>query len=76
MLVSIKELDIVALLSDLPGEGLRAGQAGTVVFVHAGVEAYEVEFPLEPRRSVVATISPSQVLKLHGLPVSTTASET
>jgi hypothetical protein len=63
----IQELDVVSLLRDLPAEQLRAGQTGTVVYVHRGGDAFEVEFPLSPRQSVVATIEPSNLLKLRGL---------
>lgn len=64
----IQELDVVALLHDIEGEGLSAGQTGTVVFAHAGDQAFEVEFPLAPRKSVVTTVPRQQLLKLRGLP--------
>ncbi len=40
----IEELDRVVLLHDLPGKKLKAGDAGTVVMVYKGGEAFEVEF--------------------------------
>jgi hypothetical protein len=43
----IKELEIVALVCDLPGHGLVSGDIGTVVFDYAATSpgpAYEVEF--------------------------------
>jgi hypothetical protein len=40
----MKELDLVVLTRDLPGENLRAGDIGTVVLVHQGGTGYEVEF--------------------------------
>lgn len=40
----IKELDPVVLTRDLPDNGLRAGDAGTVVMVHADGAGYDVEF--------------------------------
>jgi hypothetical protein len=40
----IQELEIVTLTRDLPSAGLKAGNAGTVVAVHRGGEAYDVEF--------------------------------
>jgi hypothetical protein len=40
----IKELDPVVLTEDLPGEGLKAGDVGSVVLVHRGGAGYEVEF--------------------------------
>ena len=39
-----RELDTVILKVDLPESGLRAGDLGTVVLVHQGGAAYEVEF--------------------------------
>jgi hypothetical protein len=63
----LNELDVVALVSPVPEHGLPVGQTGTIVYVHRGGEAYEVEFPLEPRRSVVTTVKPDQIIKLKGL---------
>ncbi len=39
----IHELDVVALIVDIPERGLRRGQVGTVVLVHTPY-AFEVEF--------------------------------
>ena len=39
----IRELDSVVLACDLPKHGLKRGDVGTVVLVHAGA-GYEVEF--------------------------------
>lgn len=39
----IAELDIVALVHDLPEYGLKTGDVGTVVLCH-GDQAFEVEF--------------------------------
>jgi len=69
----ICEYDMVALLADLPEFNLPAGQTGAVVFVHDGEKAFEVEFPLTPRKSVVATVDRSNLLKLKGEPYSRTA---
>ncbi|MGA2233140.1 MAG: DUF4926 domain-containing protein [Tepidisphaeraceae bacterium] len=66
----IEDLDVVALLRDLPGEGLERGQSGTVVLTHAAGEAFEVEFILHPGRpgcSVVASVRAEDLLKLKGL---------
>lgn len=41
--MTIKELDSVALDSDLPQAGLKKGDVGTVVLLHRG-GGYEVEF--------------------------------
>jgi len=67
MAEQIKELDVVALLRDLPEAGLCAGQTGTVVFVHNDGEAFEIEFPMEPLRSVVETVEAGNLLKLLNL---------
>jgi hypothetical protein len=38
----IKELDQIVLTADLPKEGLKAGDVGTVVHTHGG-EVFEVD---------------------------------
>ncbi len=40
----IKEHDRIVLLKDIPGEGLKAGDVGTVIHIYRGGEAFEVEF--------------------------------
>ena len=58
----IKEHDYVALTTDLHSEGLTAGDLGTVVHIHEGGKAFEVEFmTLVGRTIVVATLSSTQV---------------
>ena len=53
----IKEHDCVILTDDLPADGLKAGDAGTVVHVHGKNEAYEVEFATRSGTTVaVATV--------------------
>jgi len=39
-----KEHDRIVLQKNLPEEGLQAGDVGTVIHVHRGGEAFEVEF--------------------------------
>jgi hypothetical protein len=57
----IKELDTVALTEDLPGQGLKAGDIGTVVLLH-GQAGYEVEFmTLDGERIAVVSLTPRQV---------------
>ncbi len=66
---TIEDLDVVALLADLPAEGLERGQTGTVVLTHNNGEAYEVEFILRPTtsgRSIIATVQRADLLKLKG----------
>ena len=41
---TIKELDAVALTCDLPEQGLKRGDVGTVVLVHGNGVAFEMEF--------------------------------
>lgn len=40
----IEELDLVALLIDLPALGLRRGDVGTIVHIYGSGTSYEVEF--------------------------------
>ncbi len=40
----MRELDLVVLTRDLPGENLRTGDIGTVVLIHQEGAGYEVEF--------------------------------
>ncbi len=58
----INEHDCVVLTQDLPAEGLKAGDIGTVVHIHEGSAAYEVEFmTLAGETICVATLLASQV---------------
>ncbi|HEX4794216.1 MAG TPA: DUF4926 domain-containing protein [Humisphaera sp.] len=66
----LQEFDVVALLSDSAEDKLSAGQTGAVVYVYDGGKAFEVEFPLTARNSVVATLPRKQLLKLKGQPFS------
>jgi hypothetical protein len=57
----IKEHDLVVLTGDIPGEGLKAGDLGTVVHIHRGEDAYEVEFvTLTGQTVAVATVPQSR----------------
>ena len=63
----IADLGVVALLPDLPDDGLERGQTGTIVLTHNNGEAFEVEFiprPAESGRPIVATICAADLLKL------------
>ncbi len=40
----IRELDTVVLTEDIAASGLKAGDVGAVVHVHANGAAFEVEF--------------------------------
>ena len=58
----IKEHDCVVLTQDLPEEGVKAGDIGTVVHIHQGGEGYEVEFMTLAGETVgVVTLLPIQV---------------
>lgn len=58
----IKEHERVVLTTSAPGEGLEAGDVGTVVHHLRGREAYEVEFvTLDGHTAAVATLEASQV---------------
>ncbi len=55
--MKIKEHDCVVLTADLPGEKLKAGDVGTVIHIHKGGAAYEVEFTtLDGHTWKVATV--------------------
>lgn len=61
----IKEHDSVVLTVPLPSEGLKAGDVGTVVHLHKGGAAYEVEFmTLAGETIAVTTLSAAQVRPL------------
>jgi hypothetical protein len=60
--MNIKEHDCVVLTADLANEGLKACDVGTVVHIHAGGAAYEVEFTtLDGRTLAVATVKSNQL---------------
>ena len=57
----IKEHDCVVLTRDIPDEGLKAGDLGTVVHIHRDGAAYQVEFvTLTGQPVAVATVLASQ----------------
>jgi len=61
-LIKIKEHDCVGLTADLPGEELQAGDVGTVIHIHKGGAAYEVEFTTLDRRTLtVATVDSNRL---------------
>ena len=58
----MKELDQIVLTADLPKEGLKVGDVGTVVHIHREGEAFEVEFmTLAGETVAVTTVLASQV---------------
>jgi hypothetical protein len=62
----IKEHDRIVLKADVPDEGLKAGDVGTVVHVYRDGLAYEVEFTmLDGDTAAVVTVEKSQVRPVH-----------
>ncbi len=58
----INEHDCIVLTENLPQEGLEAGDVGTVVHIHKGGRAFEVEFmTLTGATVAVATVLPAQL---------------
>ncbi len=56
----IRELDRVALTTDLPGYSLKQGDIGTIVLIHR--EGYEVEFvTLDGETVAVVSLFSSQL---------------
>lgn len=72
-MTGIEILSVVALLEDLPEEGLVRGQVGTVVESWApGV--YEVEFCGDDGRAyAMVALKAEQVMRLHHEPVNQAA---
>jgi hypothetical protein len=65
----IRELDVVALVNDLPNEKLLRGQVGTVV-MDLPPDAAEVEFIDDQGKTyALVTIPKSQLLRLHHNPI-------
>jgi len=63
---AIRELDSVVLLNPVEALGLQAGAQGTVVLVHSGGAAFEVEFLKsggEP--PALATLSSDEIAPHH-----------
>ena len=58
----IQEHDRIVLTVDVPQDGLKAGDVGSVVHLHSQGKAFEVEFmALDGRTVAVTTILSSQV---------------
>ncbi len=63
----IKEHDRIILCEDIPGEGLKAGDVGTVVHVYPRKKAFEVEFmTLDGKTVTVVTLLSKQVREVTG----------
>jgi Domain of unknown function (DUF4926) len=62
----INEHDCVVLTKNLPAENLEAGDIGTVVHIHNGGVAYEVEFmTLTGETFAIVTLEASHVRSLN-----------
>ena len=58
----IAEHERIVLTTDLPPEGLQAGDVGTIVHVYADGQGYEVEFvTLQGRTAAVVTLDADQI---------------
>ena len=63
----LEEHDRVVLTDDVADPGLEAGDVGTIVHVHRGGEAFEVEFlTLDGHTAALATVASSQVRLVTG----------
>jgi len=62
----IKEHDCVVLTADLPNEGLKAGDVGTVVHIHSAGAAYEVEFMTFAGNTIAVTTVDANALRPVG----------
>jgi hypothetical protein len=72
-MTTLQLLDVVALLDDLPADGLRRGQVGTIVETLApGV--FEVEFSdRDGRAYALLALRADQLLRLHYEPTASPA---
>ncbi|MCI0379591.1 MAG: DUF4926 domain-containing protein [Gemmataceae bacterium] len=67
----IREHDCIVLTQDIPDEGLKAGDVGTVIHIHRDAAAYQVEFmTLTGQTLAVATVLPGQLLPVSARDVS------
>jgi hypothetical protein len=59
----IQELDTVVLTRDIPPQKLRKGDLGTVVLVHPGQTAFEVEFVTLGGQTLAVVTLPSEAVR-------------
>lgn len=59
----IRELEMVVLRRDLPESRLKAGDVGTVVFVHEEGKGYEVEFATLAGETLAVVTVPAEDLR-------------
>ena len=61
------EHDRVVLLKDVPQQGLKAGDVGTVVHIYRHGKAFEVEFmTLDGKTVAIVTLPTSHVCTISG----------
>ena len=56
----MEDLELVALMRDIAEHGLRQGDVGTIVHVHPGEAAYEVEFMTGSGRTLAVLTLPAE----------------
>jgi hypothetical protein len=59
----IQELDTVILNRDVPQQGLRSGDVGTVVLIHRDRAAYEVEFVTLGGETIAVVTLPADAVR-------------
>ena len=65
MNTQFKELDVVALLKNIPEEKLIVGQVGTIVLVHSD-NIFEVEFSDTKGKTIsILTLEKKNLMLLH-----------
>ncbi len=58
----MNELDCIVLTTDIPENGLKAGDIGTIVMVHKAGQGFEVEFvTLDGETLAVVSLSAAQI---------------
>ena len=58
----LEEHDRIVLTEDASGQGLKAGDVGTIVHVHPGGQAFEVEFlALDGATAALATVAATRL---------------
>ena len=59
----IQELELAVLTRDVPEDGLKAGDVGTVVMVHQQGAGYEVEFTTLAGLTIAVVTVPSDAVR-------------
>ena len=64
--MTIREHDLVVLMADIPAEGLKQGDVGTVVLVHKASAGFEVEFATLAGETLVVVTVPADSIRPVG----------